>query len=30
MIRDFLVDCIVGAIGAAAVWAPIIALFYWL
>jgi len=30
VIRDFLIDCIVGAIGAAAVWAPIIALFYWL
>jgi len=30
VIRAFFVDCIVGAIGAAAVWAPIIALFYWL
>jgi len=30
VIRAFFVDCIVGALGAAAVWAPIIALFYWL
>ncbi len=30
MIRAFFVDCIVGAIGTAAVCAPIIALFYWL
>lgn len=30
MIRDFAVDCVVGAVGSAAVWAPIIALFYWL
>jgi len=30
MIRDFFFDCVLGAIGAAAIWAPIIALFYWL
>jgi hypothetical protein len=30
VIRDFFCDCVLGAVGAAAVWAPIIALFYWL
>jgi len=30
VIREFAVDCVVGAVGAAAIWAPIIALFLWL